>query len=117
MKKEWEVLVMGASFESENIFKEVAELDSLHEKGKITERELEDKIEELEDRDEEFGLEISVIKKDNRHGHESYGCGEEDKIILWDSGGSVGNSMYTGNVVWCKKVAELLCDSMNKEGM
>lgn len=108
---------MGVGYENENIFEKVAKLNSLHEKGKITEEELEDRIDELEEEDDEFGLEISVIKKDNKHGHESWGWGDEDKIILWDSSGNISNEMYTGNIVWCKKVAELLCNSMNKEGM
>ena len=33
---------------------------------------------------EEMDLELSVIKADNDHGHESLGWGDEDKIILLD---------------------------------
>ena len=117
MTKTWEVLVMGADFESHDIFEQVAKLNLLHEKGKITEEEYEKGIDNLEDRDDEFGLEISVIKKSDKHGHDSYGWGGESKIILWASNGIMSNSMFTGNIVWCKKVAELLCDSMNKKGM
>jgi hypothetical protein len=113
----WEVLVKGATCESADIFEKVAELNLLREKGKIKEEKFWDRIEELEDRDEEFSLEISVIKKDNEHGHESYGYGDENKIILWSTDGSAGNEMSTEDVHWCKNVAQLLCDSMNKNNM
>jgi len=116
MKKEWEVLIMGNTFESKDIFKQVEKLHLLFGDSKITKKEVRHKIRELENRDDEFGLEISVIRKDNRHGHDSYGWGNENKIILWDSGGSVGNSMDTYSILWCKKIAELQCDSMNKKG-
>lgn len=117
IENKWEVLVMGNNGPSSDIFEQVAKIKTLCYKSEITEEEAEDRIDELEDRDDEFGLEISVIKKDNEHGHESYGWGDEDKIILWDSSGSAGNEMYTGNIQWCRKVAELLCDYMNKEKM
>lgn len=117
MKDKWEVLVMGDSGPSSNIFEEVAKIKALYAESKITEDEEEDRISELEDKDDEFGLEISVIRKDNEHGHNSYGWGDEDKIILWDSQGITGNSMYTGNIQWCKDVAQLLCDKMNKVNM
>ncbi len=117
MAKVWEILIMGADFESHDIFEQVTRLNLLHEKGEITEKEYDKEIDKLEDRDDEFALEISVIKKDNKHGHNSYGWGGESKIILWDSSGAISNSMFTGNIVWCKKVAELLCDNMNKKGM
>ena len=74
-------------------------------------------ISELEYRDEEFGLEISVIKKDNEHGHESYGYGGVDKIILWTTDSVAGNEMYTGDIQWCKDIAQLLCNCMNINNM
>jgi hypothetical protein len=117
MKNKWEVLVMGDSGPSSNIFEEVAKIKTLYAESKITEDEEEDRISGLEDRTEEFGLEISVIKIDNEHGHESYDWGDEDKIILWDSQGIAGNEMYTGNIQWCKDVAQLLCDKMNENNM
>ena len=114
MKDLWEVLIQGNDYESSDIFEQVAKTNALYLEGKITDEEYEGTIDDLEDRDDEFILEISVIKKDNKHGHRSYGWGGEDKIILWDSSGGVGNRMFTGNIIWCKKVAEQLCDNLNK---
>jgi len=113
----WEVLVLGATFESKNIFKEVKEINTLYNMSEITEKEASKRVHDLEKRDSEFGLEISVIKENNKFGHESYGWGGTNKIILWDTDGVVGNEMYTCDINWCKSVAQLLCDSMNKKGM
>ena len=112
----WEVLIDGVECESTDIFEQVEKINSLLDGAKITEKEAERRISELEERDEEFGLEISVIRKDNIHGHESWGWGDETKIILWSSG-DTSNEMSTNNILWCRKVAELLCDSMNKNNM
>lgn len=117
MADKWEVLIMGDTCESADIFKKVAKIEALRIESKITEEKADKEISRLEDRDEEFGLEISVIKKDNEHGHESYGWGGVDKIILWTTDGVVGNEMYTGDIGWCKNVAQLLCNSMNKNNM
>lgn len=113
----WEVLIMGDEYNDDNIFEEVTKINDLISKSKITDEEADKMISGIEDKDGEFGLEIAVIRKDYKHGHESYGWGGQDKIILWDSGGVVGNDMYTGDIHWCRKVAELLCDSMNKNNM
>lgn len=115
MKNKWEVLVMGADYNDSDIFEQVAKIKTLYNKSEITEEEAENIIEELEE--DGVDLEISVIKVNNEHGHASYGWGGEDKIILWDSQGTVGNQMYTGNIQWCRDVAELLCDKMNKANM
>ena len=120
MKKNWEVLIQGNNSESKDIFEQIEKVNTaalLKGPSRISEEEAEKRIEVLEERDDEFGLEISVIRKDNEHGHESYGCGGENKIILWDSSGTCSNEMYTGSIGWCKQVAELLCEAMNKKGM
>ena len=115
MKNDWEVLVLGVDYNDGDIFEQVAKIKALCAASKITKKEEKDRIEELEE--DGVDLEISVIKIDNKHGHESGGWGDEDKIILWDSQGTISNEMYTGNIQWCRDVAQLLCDRMNKTNM
>jgi hypothetical protein len=113
----WEVLIMGDEYNDDDLFEEIAKINDLLFKSEITDDEADKMVSAIEDKDDEFGLEISVIRKDYEHGHESYGWGGQDKIILWDSGGVAGNEMYTGDIHWCRKAAQLLCDNMNKENM
>jgi tRNA-binding EMAP/Myf-like protein len=117
IENKWEVLVMGAVFENANIFKDVAKVNALLNKSEITVKESDKMISDLKNRDTEFELEISVIKKNNELGHESFGYGDENKIILWSTDVIAGNDMYTGNIQWCKDVAQLLCNCMNKNNM
>lgn len=107
-KNKLEASLLGAAFESKDIFEKVEELNKLNIKSKITDEELEDRISEFEECDDEFRLEMSVIKRYNKNGHDSYCWGDADKIILWDSNGTVCTDMYIGDTTWCKGVADLL---------
>ena len=71
----------------------------------------EDMKEDPEDYDiPEFGdVEISVVRKNNKHGIKSYGWSGLDKIILFE------NDDYTKeDIKWCEQVAEVICDTLNK---
>jgi hypothetical protein len=108
----WEVLIMG---DENNIIAKINKATALFSAKKITEDQFSAKMMEIEDKNE-FGIEISVIMKDYKHGHESWGWGGEAKIILWDWGGQVSNSFATENVNRCKEIADLLCKAMNEGG-
>lgn len=58
-----------------------------------------------------FGdVEISVIRKYNKRGIESYGWNGLNKIILF------GDNDYTKKEMkWCEQVAKTICDALNKE--
>ncbi len=70
--------------------------------------------EDLEDYDfEDFSeVEISVVRKDNEHGQRSGGWGGMDKIILFGA-----DDYEEEDIKWCKKVAEVVCDALNSEGL
>jgi hypothetical protein len=63
--------------------------------------------------------ELSVIRNDNEDRKISWGCGGEDKIIVFSS--SIGgNKLAHGGVkkeAWARNIAQLLCDALNKEGI
>lgn len=62
-------------------------------------------------------FEISVIKKDNKLGHESWGWSGKDKIILFDSQG-INNSGLDISEEYDRyfmiDIANKLCEVMNK---
>jgi len=61
---------------------------------------------------EEMDLELSVIKADNKHGHNSWGWNGDDKIILLDESLDTRKELE-----WWLKVAEILKNGMNKNDM
>ena len=67
--------------------------------------------------EEEGGYELSVIRKDNKLGHESWGWGDEDKIILFDNeiGGNDLNPCNSSQIAFAKRAAFLLCEALNNE--
>lgn len=91
MKNKWEVMLKG------NMNEKGLDLDDFEE--------------------EEFGFELSVIRKNNKHGHDSWGWGDENKIILFGTG--LGeNSLPEEDVKavkFAKRIAQLLCDVLNTE--
>jgi len=58
-------------------------------------------------------VEISIVRKDNKFGIESYGWGDLDKIILFDD----NNEYNKKNIEWCKQVAETICEALNEKGL
>lgn len=57
-------------------------------------------------------VEISVVREDNKTGLESYGWDGMDKIILFE------DEVYTEKEInWCKKVAETVCEALNRKGL
>lgn len=61
--------------------------------------------------------EISVIRKDNKQGHESMGWGGRNKIILFDGyfGNTYGlNILNKSDKKFMLDVANKLCEVMNK---
>jgi hypothetical protein len=58
-------------------------------------------------------VEISVVRKSNKHGFKSYGWADLNKIILFSN--LDGPNEYEIN--WCKKVAELVCYILNENDM
>ncbi len=64
-----------------------------------------------EEDDEGSGYELSVIKKDNKHGQLSWGWGGEDKIILFGTG--IGENQAEDSE-FALLVANKLCDALNK---
>lgn len=60
-----------------------------------------------------FGsVEISVVRKNNKHGIESYGWEGLNKIILFKDDDYTKKEMK-----WCEHVAKVICDALNKEGL
>ncbi len=60
-------------------------------------------------------IEISVVREDNKRGQESYGWGDDDKIILFD--GSDHEEVTREDMDWYQKVAETICKALNHEGL
>lgn len=58
------------------------------------------------------GVEIFVVRKNNKDGIKSHGCGDLNKIILFDDGDYNKKEMK-----WCKQVAKAICDTLNKKGL
>ena len=112
----WEVLIEGDFIDHEASFHE-----AVFKEEERLERDLdEDEYNALlkEHAYGENGYEVSVIKKDNRHGHNSLGWGGCDKIILF--GEEIGQNQLDyspESETFAKKVAQALCDTLNKEGI
>lgn len=73
------------------------------------------RLEDLTDKDiendtYEISLEISVIRKDYKHGFDSWGWGGTDKIILFDA----DEVETVADIEWMKKVAQTTADALNK---
>lgn len=64
---------------------------------------------QLEDAD----AEIAVIRKDNEHGHKSWGWDDDDKIILFPD-----QEIYSKELLeWRIKVAKAIAKTLNEEGL
>jgi hypothetical protein len=59
------------------------------------------------------GHELSVIRKDDRHGHLSWGWGGPSKIILFSSG-TGGNMLGANDQALAMDCARILCDGLNR---
>lgn len=58
------------------------------------------------------GVEIFVVRKNNKDGIKLCGSGDLNKIILFDNGDYTKKEMK-----WCEQVAKVICDALNKEGL
>jgi hypothetical protein len=58
---------------------------------------------------DEAEYELAVVRTDNAHGLKSMGWGGDDKIILFDS-----MNQPTYDKKFALKVAQILCDGLNK---
>ena len=83
-----------------------------------TKKEMEEYYRENGEDSEDYGLEeiqeveIAIVRKNNKLGHESYGWPGKDKIILAD------NEVETKkDFEWWKKVAGILCEALNTAGV
>ena len=65
--------------------------------------------------DRKSGYEVSVLKCDNRHGHESWGWGGPDKIIMFSNGvgGNELNPRTDDAIHFALDAAQKLCDALN----
>ncbi len=93
---EWEPLIMTEILRADLISGAYEEIDIKD----TTEEEI-----------EESSFEISVIRKNNKHAHESWGWGGNDKIILFDEIES------KQNYDWAIKIANTIAKALNKEGL
>ena len=59
-------------------------------------------------------IEISVVRKSDKHGQKSYGWGGDSKIILFDSPPS---DVTQKDMDWYEKVAAVVCEALNREGL
>jgi len=110
----WEVHIDGDFIDHETLFHEAVDKKEKELKRDLEEDEYEALLKEHEYGDN--GYEVSVIKKDNEHGHNSWGWGGCDKIILFGTGLGQNDLDYSPeSEAFAKKVAELLCDALNKE--
>lgn len=57
-------------------------------------------------------IEISVVREDNKHGQESYGWEDMDKIVLFDE---FDHEVTQKDMDWYQKVAKVMCDALNRE--
>ena len=68
-----------------------------------------------EDPDEMDDFELSVIRKDNKFGHDSWGWGGLDKIILFGTG--IGENsppkLNITTVKFMQNAADKLCEALN----
>jgi len=60
-------------------------------------------------------FELSVIRIDNKHGHDSWGWGDVNKIILFGSGVGENSVDSKEEKEFAVKVAGTLCAALNKE--
>lgn len=62
-------------------------------------------------KDGEVETEIAVVRENNKHGLESYGWDDQDKIILFS------NTQFTSKeeIEWAKKVAHAVARVLNEE--
>jgi hypothetical protein len=97
--EKWEVFIQGPLSDEEAI-EEVINRELCPECANDKEY-----LEEVKYRE----AEISVILKNNKHGHSSYGWGGEDKIIIGEYiGGKESFEFF-------KHCAKILCDGLNRE--
>lgn len=58
-------------------------------------------------------VEISIIREDNELGKKSYGWDGDDKITLFDE----PEETTEESMKWYKKVAETMCEALNRKGL
>ncbi len=66
---------------------------------------------DIKNEEYEISVEISVIRKDNKFGHESWGWGHSAKIILFDGDIDIESK---ADIDWMLKVAQTTADDVNK---
>ena len=98
-----------------NLIEDALQFGNIYEEPDNDEREVYEKLGIANLIDDASTMEISVIKKDNKHGHESYGWGGGNKIILFNVCESGSNTINIDDLEEALKIANLLCDAMNME--
>jgi hypothetical protein len=58
-----------------------------------------------------YDCEISLVRKDFKHGQKSWGWGGISKIIMFTGTGKISKKRFQ----WMKNIAKLACISLNKE--
>lgn len=58
-------------------------------------------------------IEISVVREDNKHGLESGGWEDKNKIVLF----SDPEERSKEDMEWYKNVAEVVCEALNQKGL
>ena len=97
MENEWEVLVKFNDDNEKGISKNL--LNMLQNKN--------------EEYDSDFtDYEISILRKNNKHGHESWGKSDSDKIIIFE-----GLRFEKHEIKWAIKVANTIIDALNKNNL
>jgi hypothetical protein len=71
--------------------------------------------EDSEDDDSEAGFEISLVRPDNKHGHDSWGWSGDDKIILFDYNGVCGSQ--TARFDEAVEFANRVCTMLNTSSL
>ena len=59
-----------------------------------------------------YGCEVSLIRKNNKHGQKSWGWGSVSKIIMFSTG-KITKTRFN----WMKKIAKIACNSLNEESV
>lgn len=66
--------------------------------------------------EKEESWEVSVLHKDDRHGHISWGWPRSTKLILFGNGTGVnnlGDLSFSNKKKFAKEVAQVVCDFLN----
>jgi len=66
----------------------------------------------FESEEGEYGWELSVVRLTNKHGQQSWGWGDENKIIICGNENQL-NPGTKAQVAFMRKAAKILCEGLN----